>query len=311
MIRKLLPNVERSSMKTKLEEVRQAKRISGGVAGLCVAAVGVRISRIPIPSKRLRTKVYRTVYGKKYAALDEAELERPIHSYPSLNSLFTRAVKKELRPIADSPSQLVCPCDGLVQETGPLQHDSFVTAKGIRYTLDSLLPGTDTTAFHRGHFGVFFLSPRDCHRVFCPQGAALEEIIHVPGYRLLVHPPFQRPEYPVYTLNERVVLRFSSPHGAFILVLVAGWGVGNITFPFDAGLRPTSRRITHRLLEPPRTFERGEWVATFELGSTVILILAESCRVEALVDMNETVNYGQPAFSIATQRRSDGNGRHA
>ena len=64
-----------------------------------------------------------------------------------------------------------------------------------------------------------------------------KSVVHVPGSRLLVHPPFQRPEYPVYTLNERVIFRLSAEDGSCAVVMVAGWGVGNITSAPRAGIR--------------------------------------------------------------------------
>ena len=47
----------------------------------------------------------------------------------------------------------------------------------------------------------------------------LVQAIHVPGYRLLVHPPYQRTEYPVYTLNERMVLLFATSLGPCVVML--------------------------------------------------------------------------------------------
>jgi phosphatidylserine decarboxylase len=155
----------------------------------------------------------------------------------------------------------------------------------------------DTRAFEDGHFGVFFLSPCDCHRVFSPQDGQLEEVIHVPGSRLLVHPPYQRKEYPVFALNERVILRLSTGLGACILVLVAGWGVGNITLPLDPDFRPRRRKLVSKTYGPPLRVRRGEWLATFELGSTVILITEPVCSMTTHVAADDTVRYGQPAFS--------------
>src|SRR5262249_44288982 len=147
------------------------------------------------------------------------------------------------------------------------------TVKGIDYSLTALVPGCDSRRFDNGHFGIFFLSPVDCHRVFSPHAGTLDEIIHVPGRRLLVHPPYQKNDFTGFTLNERVVLRLQTELGACLLVLVAGWGVGNITFPLVRRRRLSKRRITHVRLDRPISFERGQWLATFELGSTVIMIV--------------------------------------
>src|SRR5262245_8915755 len=200
----------KGSLDIKLEQFRQARRIHGGLLRLCVAYLGVKLSRLPIP-RRLRPSFYRAVFAKKYPpGLDENEAERPLCAYPSLNALFTRGLKAGCRPIPAGTPQFLSPCDGTVQELGRLKGDRLLTLKGIEYTLASLLPHTDVRPFEDGHFAVVFLSPIDCHRVFSPQDGRLEEVVHVPGYRLLVHPPFQRAEYPVYTLNERVILRFAT-----------------------------------------------------------------------------------------------------
>src|SRR5262249_23936956 len=150
-------------------------------------------------------------------------------------------------------------------------------------TLGSLLPRTDPRPFEGGHFVVVFLSPIDCHRVFSPQDGYLEEAIHVPGYRLLVHPAYQRAEYPVYTVNERMILRFSPPLGPYVVVMWAGWGVGNITLPLAPEFRPQPRATAARTWAPPAPVRRGEWVATLELGSTVVLLTPPDANVQGLV----------------------------
>jgi phosphatidylserine decarboxylase len=285
-------------LRTKLEEWTQAWKIHGGIVKLCIAALGVRLSRVPIPSRRLRTWIYRTVYGKKYSALNESEFERPMWAYPSLNALFTRGVRAECRPIGAAANQFLCPCDGRVQEVGRFARDRLVTVKGVEYTLGSLLPGVDADKLQDGRFAIIFLSPSDCHRIFAPQDAQVEEVIHVPGYRLLVHPPFQRKEYPVFALNERVIFRLETPLGACILVMVAGWGVGNITLRFDRSFRPVGTRITRKRYPFPVDLKKGEWLATFELGSTAILITEPASGVATQVSHDEKVKYGQPLFSF-------------
>jgi len=285
-------------LRTKLEQYRQASDIHGGVVNLFVATLGVKLSRVKIPSKWLRLFIFRTVYGRKYSALDEAQFEKPMWECRSLNALFTRGVQPQYRPIPEASEQLLCPCDGRVQEVGRIRPGQLITVKAIDYTLESLLPRIDSRRFQGGHFGVFFLSPSDCHRVFSPQDARIEEVIHVPGYRLLVHPQYQKRDYPVFSLNERMILRLSTPLGECILVLVAGWGVGHITLPFDRLFRPKPRKLTRTRYATPVSVKKGEWVATFELGSTAILITEPSDRMTSLLVTSQKVNYGEPAFAL-------------
>lgn len=282
----------------RLEQFRQARRIHGGVLNVCAASLGVKLSRVPIPSRWLRERVYRTVYGKKYASLNERELDRPLAEFRSLNELFTRGVRPECRPIPDTDRAWLCPCDGTIQEVGMLRDDAVLTAKQIEYSLESLLPGMELAPFRNGAFAIFFLSPANCHRVFAPAAGAIQEIRHVPGRRLLVHPPFQRKEFPVFTLNERVTVRLTTALGECVLVLVAGWGVGNITHPFDVPAPIGRGSITRHEFATPRRVERGEWIATFELGSTVIFITQANSALVPAIARDDRVVYGRPAFAF-------------
>ena len=284
-------------LRIKLEQFRQARRIHGGVLPFALALMGIKMSRLPIP-KALRLRLYRDLYRKKYPpGLNEDEAERPLLDYPSLNALFTRGLKPECRPIPAGTPQFLSPCDGTVQDVGRVEGGRIFTLKGVEYTLASLLSHTDPGPLEGGHFAIIFLSPLDCHRVFSPQDGYLEEVVHVPGYRLLVHPPFQRPEYPVYALNERMILRFSTNLGPCLVVMVAGWGVGNITLPLAPEFRPRSRRAARRAFTPPAAVRRGDWVATFELGSTVVLLTPPAAGAAPVVAANQEVKYGQPVLT--------------
>jgi phosphatidylserine decarboxylase len=284
-----------------LEQFRQARRIHGGLLRLCLATLAVRLSRVPIPLRRLRLRLFRNTYAKLYPpGLNEQEADRPLEAYRSLNALFTRGVKPDYRPIPTDTPEILSPCDGKIQDVGRVEQGRLLTLKGIPYSLASLLPNIDIRPYDGGQFVIVFLSPIDCHRVFSPQDGRIEEVIHVPGSHLLVHPPFQRAEYPVYSLNERVILRLSTDVGSCVVVMVAGWGVGNITLAFAPESDRKSRRTKTHRLNLPRAVKRGDWIATFELGSTVVLITSSSHGATPLVSPNEEVRYGQPVLRFAS-----------
>jgi phosphatidylserine decarboxylase len=286
-------------MSIKREQVRQALRIHGGLVPFCFAVLAVKLSRLPIPSRRLRLRLFRDVYARRYPpGLNEREAEHPLDAYRSLNAVFTRGVKPEYRPIPVGTPEIVCPCDGTVQDAGRVNKGRLLTLKGIEYSLASLLPNTDIQPYEGGEFLVIFLSPIDCHRVFSPADGCLEEIVHVPGARLLVHPPFQRAEYPVYTLNERVVFRLMTESGPCVVVMVAGWGVGNITVPFAPDFQPKAKRAETYRSHLPRAVNRGDWIATFGLGSTVVLIASSSLEATPMVSPSDKVHYGQPILGF-------------
>ncbi|MFO0908906.1 MAG: archaetidylserine decarboxylase [Isosphaeraceae bacterium] len=294
----LNPSSRRLSV--RLEQMRQARRIHGGLLGLLTAKLAVGLSRIPLPSKRLRTRLFVELYARMYPpGLNASEAERPLGDYRSFNALFTRGLKPGSREISVRGDEILCPCDGTVQEVGRVEDGTVVTAKGIVYSVASLLADLEARGFEGSAFAVIFLSPIDCHRVFSPVAGSLEKAVHVPGARLLVHPPFQRPEFPVYTLNERVVLRLTGEIGPCVVVMVAGWGVGHITLPLAGRYRPRSREVDTHVWSPPQPVARGDWIGTFELGSTVVVIAPPSREMASLVSPNQKVRYGQALFRLA------------
>lgn len=267
---------------------------------MALATLGVKLSRVPIPSRRFRQRLFRDLYARMYPpGLDEQEADRPLGDYPTFNALFTRGVRPEHRPISDDEADLLSPCDGTIQDVGRIDAGRLLTVKGIDYSLASLLAAEDARLFEGGQFAIIFLSPIDCHRVFSPADGTLDAVVHVPGARLLVHPTHQRPEFPVYTLNERMIFRLATAAGPCAVVMVAGWGVGHITTPLAPDFRPGSKRAESYRWPASPPLRRGGWLATFELGSTVVLVAPPDSAMTPLVSPNEKVRYGQPIFRLA------------
>lgn len=290
------PVNKRDRLAQRWEQTRQAKSIHGGWLRMSLAATGVRLANMPIPSRRFRRRVFQSVYGSKYGELDETQLTRSLEEYRSLNELFTRDVAPSQRPITQETDHWLSPADGRVQAVGRIEDDSVLRIKECDYSVESLVPSLDVESFCGGQFLIGFLSPVDCHRVFCPAAGVIDSVVHVPGRRLLVHPPYQSPRYPVFTLNERVIIRLQTESGPVILVMVAGWGVGNITFPSRIQL-PTHRRRITTLSGLSVGVDQGQWLATFALGSTVILLLPRGSGGEQVVDAQDELRYGQPVIT--------------
>ena len=89
-------------------------------------------------------------------------------AYTSFNAFFTRALRPDARPLADS--DLVCPVDGAVSQLGNIDAGRIFQAKGHGYTATALLAGDGKLAEHfvDGQFATIYLSPRDYHRIHMP-----------------------------------------------------------------------------------------------------------------------------------------------
>jgi len=104
----------------------------------------------------------------------------------------------------------------------------------------------------------------------------------------------------VFSLNERLLMELQTEHGRVLVILVAGWGVGCLTHPFPLPV-PIRRNSTSVCdLTPAKTLRRGEWMATFELGSTVI-VLAERGRTESMLcPRYSSTRIRQPLFELTS-----------
>jgi len=216
--------------------------------------------RIPSP---LRTPVYRA--WARLTGSDLSEVGAPLREYESLSSFFARTLEDGARPIAKGASQIVSPADGVLQAAGVVESGSLLQAKGHSYSVHDLLGSdADGAACEGGLSWTIYLSPRDYHRVHSPEEGRLVEVRRIPGARYSVAPGVlaRRSVLPV---NERVVMRIETARGILWLVMVGALNVGRIRIE---GVRTEEQGP----LAPARRFARGQDLARFELGSTVILI---------------------------------------
>src|SRR5690606_2768526 len=110
-----------------------------------------------------------------------AEAEHPLEHYRTWSEFFVRRLKPGARPVGTSP--LVCPVDGTLTQRGYLESPELLLTqiKGIRYSLQDLLAGWDTTPYQGGSFMTVYLAPYNYHRIHAPAGGQLRRALHVPG----------------------------------------------------------------------------------------------------------------------------------
>jgi len=211
----------------------------------------------------LRGSVYRTYARLTGASLEEAR--GPLEIYPSLGAFFVRRLKEGYRPICADPALAVSPVDGHYQAIQPIAEGSVLQAKGRSYGVRELLGGVgEELELEGGHAWTIYLSPRDYHRIHVPEAGRLVEVRWLRGTRYSVQPRVLERRL-VLPVNERVVARLETARGPLLLVFVGALNVGRIRV---VGVEPAERVD----LDPGRELARGEEVARFELGSTVVVI---------------------------------------
>lgn len=231
--------------------------------------------RIPAP---LRGPVYRAF--SRLTGADIGEARGPLSIYPSLSAFFVRQLREGARPVEMDRDQLVSPVDGTVQAIAPIGEGRVVQAKGQDYGVRDLLAGVGEDLDLEGALAwTLYLGPKDYHRIHSPEAGRLVEARWAPGSRFSVAPAVLA-RRTVLSINERCVLRLETEHGPILMVLVGALNVGRIRV---IGVQPG---IDTSL---DREVERGEDLARFELGSTVVLITPPQ-RASASAEVFE----GQP-----------------
>lgn len=208
--------------------------------------------------------------------LSEAAQTDPA-AYPSFNAFFTRALRAEVRPIADEPEAVACPADGRISQIGSIENNFIIQAKDRGFTVDALL-GDRATAerFAGGEFVTLYLSPRDYHRVHMPVAGSLLHMRHIPGRLFSVNPAAVRSVPQLFARNERVISLFETSAGAMALVLVGALNVGSIETVWAGELTPKRGKRVRNWNYKPGEIQlcKGAEAGRFNMGSTVILLFS-------------------------------------
>lgn len=214
---------------------------------------------------------------RAYPMIDMREaIEPDPYAYPSFNAFFTRALRPETRPVAGGEDVLVSPVDGTVSQLGAIREGRLLQAKGIHYSVPALLADESAMArYSDGSHACLYLAPYNYHRIHMPLDARLIATRYVPGALFSVNASTARSVPDLYARNERVVCEFESSSGPLAMVLVGALFVGSIETVYAGEVNPPAGRGggVRQLAEGRgRRFAKGEELARFNMGSTVVLL---------------------------------------
>ncbi|CAM3524419.1 archaetidylserine decarboxylase [Paenibacillus lupini] len=192
------------------------------------------------------------------------EAEKPLHEYSTLNEFFTRRLKPGSRVIHEETTALVSPVDALITGAGPIKSGTIVNVKGQDYTIEELLNRSPRADHYLdGYYIVLYLSPTDYHRIHTPVDGRIVEREHVLGKVYPVNDFGLRRMRRVLSRNERLITYIKHAGGETAVVKVGAMNVSSI-----------------RYCEPIHdNVKKGEELAYFEFGSTVVLLTEDDTFV--------------------------------
>jgi phosphatidylserine decarboxylase len=257
------------------------------------------LSRLVLAATRIRTPWFKNALTRAFLKaypvnLGEAEQPDP-QGYESFNAFFTRALRAEARPIANREADLVSPVDGTVSECGRIDGAMLLQAKGHTYTLQDLLAGQSwADRFTGGQFATIYLAPFNYHRVHTPFAGHLLDTIYVPGRLFSVNDATAHAVPRLFARNERVLTRFDSIAGQFVVVLVGALNVGSMSTVWAGDITPRRPRVLTRLPDARVSLSKGAELGRFNMGSTVILLFEPGRTTwDNFLRRGTTLRYGQ------------------
>ena len=250
--------------------------------------------------KGLLIKLFMWIYRP---SLEESEISE-IKEFPTYNSFFTRKLKKEARPIEKSKLSIVSPVDGIIIDHGFIENDMLIQAKKHYYTVEDLLgEKVAKKSNSKQYFITIYLAPTDYHRIHCPYEGYISSTKHMGKLLFSVNTKAQDNIPNLYIKNERTVIKVKNNLISYSLVSVGASIVGSIV-PFWSNDASKSRKdlITEWNKGPEEKMKevlKGQEIAHFKMGSTVILILNDSSKLDLhSLTTNKTVKFGTKLINL-------------
>ena len=216
--------------------------------------------------------------------IDISLFDIDIKKVKSFTDFFTRKFKKGQRTFE---GKLISPAESVVTDFGKIETSHILSIKGMECHIDDLLNGE--SMYDNSSFAVFYLSPADYHRVHVPFDIKIDKIVYVPGDLYSVKPNRLEKNSTLFCDNRRVVMYGTSEFGKVAIIMVGALIVGRIVLNF--GNRPKSR--VNKVEEIKIDLKKGEELGTFELGSTVILLMENEILSNLTIHKGQHVLVGQ------------------
>ena len=257
--------------------------------------------RAPAPVLRTFIKAYCRTYN-----VDLSQVAEPMETFETFNAFFTRELIDDARPIDAAADVTTCPADARVQSVGRIPvNGQLEQIKGRTYRIGALLGDEgEASKYREGVHATLYLSPRDYHRIHSPIDGVIRSWRHIPGRLFPVNGLAVRHVEGLFTVNERIVVNMESERfGHIALVMVGASNVGRISLSFPHQSGQWSRETpTLTIPKEAIAIERGEELGRFNLGSTVVLLAANSTLELAEVLEGEHVDMGQPMWRESKSR---------
>lgn len=210
--------------------------------------------------------------------IDVDEFAKSAFDYKTFNEFFYRALKPNVRPIAEGEEVAVLPADGRHLAFANVESTAGFYAKGQHFTLAELfaedaMPEAQrelTRTFTGGGMLISRLCPVDYHRFHFPVGGVPGVARLIKGWLYSVSPVALRKNLHYLVQNKRMVTLIESPvFGTVAQIEIGATNVGTIRQLFVAG----------------REAKKGDEKGFFAFGGSCVITLFQRGRIHFSSDL--------------------------
>jgi phosphatidylserine decarboxylase len=234
-------------------------------------------------------------YCKKFAVKKE-EILFPEGGFKTFDDFFTRKLIEGAHKIDESIDAVISPVDARISYFGRINKKSIIQAKGIEYSLDSLIPSNTCKEFIDGDFITLYLSPADYHHIHSPVEGNITGFFNIPGKLFTVQEFMVNGLKGLFSKNERVISYIKTDRGLAAVCKVGAMNVGRITLSYAGVVTNKTFRSRNEFFYPAKFcphIKKGENIGTFHLGSTVILLFQKGMIKFDKLEIGKSVRLGQ------------------
>ncbi|MFS0574020.1 archaetidylserine decarboxylase [Sporosarcina sp. 179-K 3D1 HS] len=213
----------------------------------------------------------------RYYQINEQEMARPIHTYDSLQSFFTRELKQGCRVIDESPNSLVSPVDGIVNGMGTITNGQEFYIKNHTYRLAEIFGDAKLSKpYENGFYYILYLSPSHYHHFHYPLDGKIVSRYALGNVSYPVNDLGLRYGDTPFASNYRLISELKTKFGKLAIVKVGALNVNSV-----------------QIQNASRIAVKGQDFGHFSFGSTVILFLAHRPNFQPLIQNRAEVKVGE------------------
>jgi phosphatidylserine decarboxylase len=215
-------------------------------------------------------------YNRVYK-VDLTESQGNSEDYKTFNEFFKRDIDFSKRKVNRSSGTITSPVDGKIIRMGAIKKNDFYSAKGVDFSLGELVGEKNAEIFTDGYYMSIYLSPSDHHRIYAPFDGEIFNFSYFDGKLLPVNNLGLKLFPKLFCINERLLTLMRNQQKKTVGILKIGaMIVGGISTQYPSVEKFHSERdIISSSVKPVFAVKKAEQIASFELGSMVLLLFAK------------------------------------